>query len=187
LITSPVAVGDRLNLGSGRNPLVGWINADINPFSGAELWLDLRDHWPIRDETVSIVYSRHCMEHFNEKDLLEILRQAYRVLQPTGVIRVGVPSLETAIHQYLQKDFSFAGWLDQTEPHAKLFIRYITDNGNHPILLDFAYLSRLLSDAGFIDVTRCGGGQSRYVDTASLAPGDCPADSTTLYVEATKR
>jgi predicted SAM-dependent methyltransferase len=178
--------GDLLNLGSGRTPIPGWINTDINPFSGAELWMDLRDRWPIADDTVSVVYSRHCMEHFDEKDLSAILRQCYRVLKPGGGIRIGVPSLETAIQQYLRGDFSFAGWLDQSEPKAKTFIRYITDNGNHPILLDFEYVGRILSAAGFADVTRSAGGDSRIVDSAKLPPGDSSADWVTLYVEARK-
>lgn len=178
--------GEFLNLGSGRTPIPGWVNADINPFSGADLWIDLRDHWPIDDGTVSAVYSRHCIEHFTEKELSSILHQCFRVLRPGGGIRIGVPSLETAIQQYLRGDFGFAGWLDQSEPKAKTFIRYITDNGNHPILLDFEYVHRLLSVAGFAEVTRSGGGDSSIVDPAMLPPGDSAADWVTLYVEARK-
>jgi len=181
-----VKPGDLLNVGSGRSPLPGWVNLDINPFSGAQLWVDVRDRWPVKDATVSVVYTRHCMEHFTEKDLSAILRQCYRVLQPGGGIRIGVPSLETAIQQYLRRDFAFAGWLDQTAPMAKTFIRYITDNGNHPILLDFEYLERMLGTAGFMKVTKTGGGESKLIEPSLLAPGDSAADWASLYVEARK-
>lgn len=182
----PVKPGDLLNLGSGRNPLEGWINLDINPFSGAELWIDLRDRWPIGDNCVSTVYSRHCMEHFHERELLSIVRQCYRVLRPAGGIRIGVPSLETAVDQYLHGDFEFANWLDRSEPKAKTFVRYITDNGNHPILLDFEYLERILRTAGFIEVKKCAGGGSNIIPDSLLSPGDKAADWVTLYVEAIK-
>lgn len=185
-LTQSVKPGSLLNLGSGRNPLSGWMNADINPFSGAQIWLDLRDRWPIDDGTVRVVYSRHCMEHFTEKDLRSIIRQSYRVLQPGGGVRIGVPSLETAIQQYLRRDFAFAGWLPQTEPLAKTFIRYITDNGNHPILLDFEYLQRILEDAGFVGTTRQSGGASELIESPLLSPGDREGDWVTLYIEARK-
>ena len=185
-LSSPRRRGEYLNLGSGRTPLPGWINTDINPFSGADLWMDLRDHWPIEDGAVSVVYSRHCMEHFTERELSAILRQCYRVLRPGGGIRLGVPCLEIAVNQYQSGDFAFAGWLNQSEPRAKTFIRYITDNGNHPILLDFEYLRHLLAAAGFADVTRKSGGDSNILDVAMLPPGDSHGDWVTLYVEARK-
>jgi predicted SAM-dependent methyltransferase len=182
----PVDQGDRLNLGSGRSPVTGWKTADINPFSNASVWVDLRDRWPISNEIVSVVYSRHCMEHFTERDLQGIMQQCYRVLEPGGGIRIGVPSLEVAVQQYLKHDFSFAPWLDQTEPIAKTFIRYITDNGNHPILLDLEYLTHILEATGFVAVSQQPGGSSQIIDTSFLPPGDIPTDWVTLYVEARK-
>jgi len=181
-----VPPGARLNLGSGRTPLAGWVNADLNPFSGAQLWIDLRDHWPVADGSVAAIYSRHCFEHFGEHDLRAILRQCARVLQPGGVLRIGVPSLEVAVRRYLERDFTFADWVKQDEPVAKQFVAYITDNGNHPVLLDFEYLERLLSAAGFRDVQRRAGGESGVLDRELLAPKDHAGDWETLYVEAVK-
>ena len=181
-----VPTGARLNLGSGRTTLPNWINADLNPFSGAEVWTDLRDRWPVREGSVSAIYSRHCFEHFSERDLLGILRQCTRVLQPGAGIRIGVPSLETAVRQYLQRDFSFAGWVDQKEPTAKKFVAYITDNGNHPIMLDFEFLQRLLASVGFTEIQRRSGGDSGVLAPSLLAQKDNEADWVTLYVEAVK-
>ena len=181
-----VPQGARLNLGSGRRPLPGWINADLNPFSGAEMWVDLRDRWPIRDNSVSAIYVRHCLEHFAERDLLQILCQCARVLQPGAGVRIGVPSLEVAIQQYLRRDFSFADWLTPHQPTAKTFVGYITDNGNHPIMLDFEYVAHLLGEAGFTQITRRPGGDSAILDASLLPACDTEADWATLYVEAVK-
>lgn len=148
--------------------------------------MDLRDPWPVRDDSVAAIYSRHCFEHFSERDLLRILQQCLRVLQPGAGIRIGVPSLEVAIRQYLERDFSFANWLDQREPTAKLFVGYITDNGNHSIMLDFEYLQQLLSSTGFTDIYQRTGGESGLLDAPLLDPRDVEADWVTLYVEAVK-
>lgn len=150
--------GGRLHLGAGRQPLPGWINIDISPFSGADLWLDLRG----------------------------ILRQCLRVLKRGVVVRIGVPSLESAVQQYLHHDFAFADWLDQAEPVAKRFIAHITDNGNHPIVLDFEYLQRLLTAAGFQGVRQSAGGQSELLPLDALGPKDRADDRHTLYVEGIK-
>ena len=181
-----IPAGARLHLGSGRVPLTGWVNVDLNPFSSAQLWLDLRDRWPVRSDSISAIYSRHCFEHFSEHDLIDIIRQCARVLQPGGVIRIGVPSLELAVRQYLKRDFSFADWVKQGEPAAKQFVAYITDKGNHPIMLDFEYLDRLLSDAGFTEIRQRSGGDTAVLAPSLLAPKDQSDDWATLYVEATK-
>src|SRR5204863_4552304 len=101
-----------------------------------------------------------------------ILRQAWRVLAPGGGIRIGVPSLEVAVQHYVRGDFSFVSWRPPDEPVAKTFVRYITDDGNHPILLDFDYLSRLLAGAGFVSVQRRQGGDSQLVDASRLPVSD---------------
>ena len=175
-----------LNLGSGRHPLPAWTNVDINPFSGAQLWLDLRDRWPLKDGQVRRIYTRHCFEHFTEKELRGILSECRRVLAPGGALRVGVPCLEVAIQQYLKRDFAFAGWTDRHRSVAKKFWSYITDDGGHKIVLDREYLRELLEGAGFTDVRYFAGGESSFLVHEEMAAGDCEADWVTLYAECVK-
>jgi predicted SAM-dependent methyltransferase len=177
----------RLNLGSGRRPLHGWINVDINPFAHADAWLDLRDAWPFADDGVEAIYMRHCLEHFTESDVLRILRQCHRVLAPEKGLRIGSPSLEFALEEYLHGDFAFVPWVAEhaTSP-GRRFFSYMMDDGNHGIMFDFSYLAELLALVGFTDIQRVSGGQSTFLERAQLSPLDNPEDAVTLYVEARK-
>jgi hypothetical protein len=55
----------RVQLGPGqRNYLPGWINVDANAFTGkCDVWADLRNRLPFRDQTVDAFYSHHVIEH----------------------------------------------------------------------------------------------------------------------------
>ncbi len=177
----------RLNLGSGRHPLSGWINVDINPFSQAEAWLDLRDSWPFSDNQVEAIYIRHCLEHFREADALRILRQCHRVLGPGKGLRIGAPSLEFAIQQYLKGDFWFAHWVTaRAKSPGRQFFSYMMDNGNHGIMLDYGYVAELLALTGFRSIEKVHGGYSTFLEPSLLAPADNPEDIVTLYVESRK-
>jgi hypothetical protein len=180
-VQSPV----RVNLGSGRSPLSGWINVDLNPFSGAQVWMDLRDTWPFTTAEVDAIYTRHCLEHFTESEILHILGKCRTALGPGKPIRIGVPSLEFAIERYLANDFSFAPWLQgRAESPGGLFFKYIMDGGNHRVTLDGGYLTELLHRAGFHDVRTVAGGVTEYLEPGILADKDNADDIATLYVEA---
>jgi predicted SAM-dependent methyltransferase len=175
----------RLNLGSGRRPLPGWTNVDINPFAGADAWIDLRDPWPFEPNSVETIYTRHCFEHFSERELRRILDRCWRALRATGGIRIGVPSLEAAMKFYAEG--GFPDWVTQkaTSP-GRRFFSYVMDDGNHGVILDFSYMAELLEASGFVDIQRFTGGQSRLIEPQLLSPNDCSEDTVTLYVEAQK-
>ena len=58
---------------------------DPTPFSRAQLWIDIRDPWPFEHNQVQAIYIRHCLEHFTEKEVLDILAKCHRVLAPSAV------------------------------------------------------------------------------------------------------
>jgi predicted SAM-dependent methyltransferase len=175
-----------LNLGSGRKRLDGWVNVDLNPFADQEIWLDIRDRWPVPAEGADAVYIRHCLEHFTEAEALRILRQSRKVLAPGRPIRIGVPSLEVALQKYRENDFEFMPWVLQHRSPGRRFYRYMMDNDNHRVMFDYGYLQELLELAGFSDITRSAGGRSVTIEPALLDPRDCEEDVATLYVEARK-
>lgn len=119
-----VAAGGALvNLGSGVLVAPGWINidngahllvrrlplpllrlilraTDVGPAaaaplkSGHFLFHNLTDGIPLEDGAAQCIYSAHFFEHITRDDAERLLRDAFRVLQPGGVIRITVPSAD---------------------------------------------------------------------------------------------
>src|SRR5579864_5674354 len=83
----------KLHLGCGTTPLDGWINIDVDPnLFHADLIWDLTQGLPFEDKSCALVHSEHVLEHFPLEAGINLLRECRRVLQPGGVLRVGMPS-----------------------------------------------------------------------------------------------
>lgn len=72
-----------LNLGSGKNPIIGAINLDL-PNWDAE-----REPIPFDDETVHGIHAYHFLEHLSNP--IGMLQECQRVLRPGGVMNICVP------------------------------------------------------------------------------------------------
>lgn len=89
----------RLNIGSGRETIVGFTSVDR--FFPADVNADMAD-LPYDDATVDEIYCCHALEHVSFRDVPAVLQEWRRVLAPGGKLRVIVPSL----------DFACAVWLN---------------------------------------------------------------------------
>lgn len=129
------AEGLKLNLGSGRRIIPGWVNIDIHPLipisriPGANwllfklgmigesayrmkyprntLWHDIRKGLPFADNTADYMYASHFFEHVREGEAEKILAECLRVLKPGGVLRIVVPDLEILARKYVEGDKDF--------------------------------------------------------------------------------
>lgn len=82
----------KLNLGSGRNPLPGFLNVD--KFGAPDLRCDLeRFPWPWPDNSVEEIVLNHVLEHLGESTeiYLGVIKEIYRVCKPDAVVRIAVP------------------------------------------------------------------------------------------------
>jgi len=119
---------EKLNLGCGPNAPSGWLNIDgswnawfsnhiylrkvltiLGMFSGTDagwnvrpLVHDLTKPLPFEDNTVSIIYGAHVLEHLYLADAQRLLGECLRILRPGGVIRVVVPDLRSMVATYLK-------------------------------------------------------------------------------------
>src|SRR5690606_3528870 len=57
---------------------------------------------PLKDESVDVVYHSHLLEHFSKNDGFRFMQECFRVLKPSGVIRIAVPDLEIIAKEYLR-------------------------------------------------------------------------------------
>ncbi len=88
----------------------------MNPYAeGVEPW-NTSDGIPATSQSVDVVYHSHLLEHLQEEDGEDLIRECFRVLKPKGILRVVVPDLEKICRDYL----STLQEVDQGAKHARL-------------------------------------------------------------------
>jgi predicted SAM-dependent methyltransferase len=92
-----------LNLGCGSRYHPAWTNIDIVPQGPDVVQYDLSRGIPLPDSSFMVVYHAAVLEHMRREEALSFLQECHRVLQPGGIIRVGVPDLERLCRLYLEK------------------------------------------------------------------------------------
>ncbi len=83
----------RLNLGSGRNTLPGWVNVDRASLPGVDVVanLDACRHTPLpfADDSVSEMLLSHALEHL--ADTLALMAELHRIAKPGALLTIRVP------------------------------------------------------------------------------------------------
>lgn len=92
-----------VNLGCGNHYHPDWTNIDITTTGPGVIAHDLSQGIPLPTNSCDAVYHSHVLEHLRREDSLPFLRECYRVLKPSGIIRVVVPDLEIICRLYLEK------------------------------------------------------------------------------------
>jgi methyltransferase family protein len=204
-VNRALPAGAWLNVGCGDTAPEGWVNIDgswqawfashpVMARAARALTGRAVGHWPrgivcrdvrsglgFDDESVSVIYSSHLIEHLSRAEARALLGDAYRSLQPNGVCRVVTPDLASFVSQYLQLratgDRQAAdSFVDSTllaEPrdsnnghHVALrWYRSRTAFDSHKWLYDADSLCALFEDVGFQAPRRCA-----YLDSA--IPGE---------------
>ena len=91
-----------LNLGCGDRYLNDWENVDfVSTNKNVQAW-NLTKGIPYPDNTFDVVYHSHVLEHFIKTDAERFIAECYRVLKPSGIIRIAVPNLEIIAKNYLK-------------------------------------------------------------------------------------
>ncbi len=75
----------RLNIGSGKVPLRGYVNADLN---GGEVLADIC-RLPFKDGSFDFVLASQVLEHIRE--IAPAMKEVHRVLKHGGIFRIHVP------------------------------------------------------------------------------------------------
>lgn len=69
--------------------MAGWVNCDMHATDGADVRFDCTCAWPFPDNSASIVYASHTLEHL--VDFRGFFREAHRVLHDGAVLQLRVP------------------------------------------------------------------------------------------------
>jgi len=92
-----------LNLGCGSRYHADWINMDIAPSGSDVIQCDLSRSIPLPNASCAVVYHAAVLEHMRRVDAGMFLAECFRVVKPSGIIRVGVPDLEKTCQLYLSR------------------------------------------------------------------------------------
>ena len=225
----------RLHLGCGYKTPAGWINVDGSwnarlakypavrqfvrrlrvlpnllldmPWSPDVLVHDVRMPLPFPDNSMSVIYASHLMEHLYPNEARRLLGECFRVLEPGGVLRVVVPDLHAIILEYLGEGligdstdsihaFNRADRLNRRllmrEPDpgsANAFHRIytaLTDFHSHKWMYDVESLTAFVQAEGFVDVQERGFLESLIRGIEEVEEAGRILDGAGICVEGTK-
>lgn len=193
----------KLNLGAGKNPIEGWVNADFVPENSDVLYIDVRKKMPFKSNTFDYIISEHLIEHLSREEGKKMVKECFRILKKGGKIRISTPNI------------AFIASLYKKNNNNKYYIKKITKrflkdfygedyrpvfvinnafyNWGHKFLYDERLLMETLKEAGFKGIKREIYGRSKdknlnKVESHEKGVGDakiCQIES--IVLEANKK
>ncbi len=161
----------KLQIGAGDNSIDGWLSTDLAPQSDEAVRLDATQEFPFADAVFDYVYSEHMIEHVSLSDGRKMVSEIYRVLKPGGVVRIATPDLKVfaalCLDGSTDTQKAYIDWaVREYHPDSGLVSPSIVVNQmfrgwGHQFLYDEETLTKVLSQAGFANMTRCEVGKSR--------------------------
>ena len=92
----------KLNLGCGYCIHPDWVNVDFVKTHEKVIAYNLLNGIPSKNCEFDVVYHSHLLEHFSKTDGIRFINECFRVLKPSGIIRITVPDLESIVLNYLK-------------------------------------------------------------------------------------
>jgi predicted SAM-dependent methyltransferase len=155
-----------LNIGCGEQGIdnTEWFNLDGWPAKGIDYQCDLRRKLPFTDCRFSGIYAEHFFEHLYPEDAKKFLKECFRILQPSGIIRLSVPDGELYLRNYFEKrewmleQIENRGWMFEEGRNHRTPMELVNDvfrqRLQHQYCYDFETICLLLTEAGFKNIVR---------------------------------
>jgi len=140
----------KLHLGCGNTIMRGWQNIDKYSTAPGVLKHDI-SKLPYGDNSVSVIYSSHMIEHVHQTELPGAIKEWFRVLKPGGELIIRCPHGPTYLQKWLDGDDEFRMGIGL---NAVLGIQTRHDGMLNRGLFSESILTKMLTAAGF-NVTDC--------------------------------
>ncbi|MHB8578569.1 MAG: FkbM family methyltransferase [Ignavibacteriaceae bacterium] len=141
-----------LHLGCGDVKIEKFINVDIDPYlSAVDIVDNAKELRNFDNNTASLIYACHVLEHFPNNEIKSILSRWFEVLEYGGELRISVPDIDRIVNIYNKniKHFLTPG----NTPWIGLLYGGQTDIYDyHKTGFNFTYLKTLLEEVGFSNV-----------------------------------
>lgn len=100
----------KINLGSGRKKIDGFINLDGLEWEGnTQIKQDLTvfpwyysENVIIEDDSVDYILCEEVLEHISFRKTLDVLQECYRILKPGGALHIQVPDIGRMCEYYVK-------------------------------------------------------------------------------------
>lgn len=163
----------QLHIGCGANRFDGWINIDLYKTPGVvDLQWNIAKPLPLPDNSCRFIYHEHVLEHLPVDLGQRFLVDCRRLLEPDGVLRVAMPSLEHLVERYCSAEWRQQAWLEWPE-HRSIrtraeMLNVALRSWGHQWVYDWEELERRLRDAGFGTIVAVKWGESGHATLRGL-------------------
>lgn len=89
-----------VNLGAGVHTSKEFINIDTLPFPWVHYINEIQALPMFESRTIDFIYASHVAEHIERTDLDRALTEWYRVLKPSGILRLSIPDFDNLVAIY---------------------------------------------------------------------------------------
>lgn len=154
------------------------------------IFADATKRLPLSDSSVECIYTSHMFEHLSRNGAKNFLKEAKRVLQPSGILRIAVPDLMLAANTYInsQDADTFMDKILVEAPPIESFkekiLLFLNGYRHHQWMYDGASLSKMLLNNDFKEVEICSNGFTKIENPGNLNLYE--QVETTVYVEGIK-
>jgi len=152
----------KLQLGTSRNVLEGWLNTDIDPANRSVVYMDATAALPFGSNVFDYIMAEHMIEHIEYPAAQAMLRECFRVLKPGGRVRFATPDLAVLLALYFGEktepqeeyiEWAAARFLKGVDSCKPVFvINNFFQSWGHRFLYDTATLRQALYAAGFREI-----------------------------------
>ena len=157
----------KLHLGCGKKYIKGFIHVDLLELDHIDYKTSVDKLYFAPDNSIDLIYTSHLLEHIGRHEFKKVLVEWYRVLKPSGVLRVAVPDFEALISHYhinhnLQEILGLlmGGQKDEYDYHKMIF--------------DEDSLTEALIDVGFKSVCKYDWRETEHNDLDDFSQAYLP-------------
>jgi len=138
----------KLNLGCGSEILPGFINVDGRNLPGIDKVSDIRDLSWVKNDSCEVVRMSHIIEHFKESEIINILKECFRILENQGILEIYCPDAKKIAADYVEEK------IDCGEFSRLLFGNQDYIENLHKEAIDRLRLDNMVKEVGFEIVGR---------------------------------
>jgi predicted SAM-dependent methyltransferase len=138
----------KLHIG-GKEAHPDWKIFDIEPRPEVDYVGNASDLSQFADNSITAIYASHILEHFYhnlDNELINTMKEWYRVLKPGGQLLISVPDLKKICWLYLHPQFTV---IDRLYLMRIMFGAQLNIYDVHKVGFDFDILALCLEEVGF--------------------------------------